>query len=221
MSTDQLAGVHLERIRHHAPVDEYDQYLQRWIDDPVYRRMLRHYRDQFVVRYPDIEAWFASPLFERVGHEWWNAGPPRSRRSLCHSARSYLHYLGLRGYVWFDWDWVLAIARHRIWELDERLGLTIHRDAEALFTDPDRATFASPGTTTGISTMCTLYVLCSITAVNSPRNPAVLDAALGSGRYDAHAWRRSPPASLLPADLPIAPALLPPSNMRCARSSPG
>jgi hypothetical protein len=138
MTADVLAWAHAERIRRHAPLEEYNEYLDRWIDDPVYRRMLRHYRDQLVLLYPDIEAWFAAPLFERVGHEWWNAGPPRSRRTLCHSARSYLHYLGLRGYVWFDWDWVLTIARHRIWELDERLGLTIHRDSEALVSEAVR-----------------------------------------------------------------------------------
>jgi integrase len=118
--------------RQHAPVKEYDAYLERWVDDPVYRRMLRHYRDEFVMNYPDVETWFAAPLFERVGHEWLRAGVPRARQTVCHRARSYLHYLGLRGYAWFDWDWLLAIARHRIWELDERLGLSIRQDADAL-----------------------------------------------------------------------------------------
>jgi hypothetical protein len=94
--------------------------------------MLRHYRDEFVTNYPDVETWFAAPLFERVGHEWLRAGVPRARQTVCHRARSYLHYLGLRGYAWFDWDWLLAIARHRIWELDERLGLSIRQDADAL-----------------------------------------------------------------------------------------
>ena len=28
------------RMRRHAPVAEYDAYLERWIDQPVYRRML-------------------------------------------------------------------------------------------------------------------------------------------------------------------------------------
>jgi hypothetical protein len=54
------------------------------------------------------------------------------QQTVCHRARSYIHYLALRGYIWLDWDWLLAIARHRIWELDERLGLSIHHDAEAL-----------------------------------------------------------------------------------------
>jgi integrase len=94
--------------------------------------MLRHYRDEFTTSYPEIEAWFAAPLFERVGHEWLRADVPRSQQTICHRARSYIHYLALRGYIWLDWEWLLAIARHRIWELDERLGLSIRQDAEAL-----------------------------------------------------------------------------------------
>ena len=121
-----------QRIRLHAPVDEYDRYLERCIDDPVYRRMLRHYRDEFTASDPDVEAWFSAPLFERVGHEWLRVDVPRSQQTVCHGARSYVHYLALRGYIWLDWEWLLAIVRHRIWELDERLGLSIHQDAEAL-----------------------------------------------------------------------------------------
>jgi integrase len=120
------------RIRVHAPIDEYNRYLDRWIDDPVYRRMLRHYRDEFITRYPEIEAWFAAPLFERVGHEWLRSDVPTSQQTICHRARSYIHYLALRGYIWLDWEWLLAIARHRIWEFDERLGLSIRQDAEAM-----------------------------------------------------------------------------------------
>lgn len=121
-----------ERIRMHAPVDEYNRYLERCTHDPVYRRMLRHYRDEFMASYPDIEEWFAAPLFERVGHEWLRADVPRAQQTICHRARSYVHYLALRGHIWLDWDWLLAIARHRIWELDERLGLSIHKDADDL-----------------------------------------------------------------------------------------
>jgi hypothetical protein len=132
MMTFALAERARERIRAHAPVDEYDMYLERCTDDPVYRRMLRHYRDEFIATYPDIEAWFAAPLFERVGHEWLRADVTRSQQTVCHRTRSYIHYLALRGYIWLDWDWLLAIARHRIWELDERLGLSIRQDAESL-----------------------------------------------------------------------------------------
>ena len=101
-----------ERIRTHAPIDEYNRYLDRGIDDPVYRRRLRHYRDEFIATYPDIEAWFAAPLFERVGHEWLRSDVPRSLQTICHRARSYIHYLALRGYIGLDWEWLLAIARH-------------------------------------------------------------------------------------------------------------
>jgi integrase len=132
VTTIALAAAVQDRVRQHAPIEEYDLYLERCNNDPVYRRMLRHYRDEFIASYPDIEDWFAAPLFERVGHRWLRADVPRSQQTICHRARSYVHYLALRGYIWLDWEWLLAIARHRIWELDERLGLTIRHDAEAL-----------------------------------------------------------------------------------------
>ena len=62
---------------------------------------------------------------------------PRARR-LGYQARSYLHYLGLNGYAWFDWEWLLAVARHRILELDERLGLTLRRDVDAFIQEAVR-----------------------------------------------------------------------------------
>src|ERR1043166_5488333 len=105
MTTVALADPARERLRLHAPIDEYNRYLDRWVDDPVYRRMLRHYRDEFIASYPDIEEWFAAPLFERVGHEWLRSDVPRSQQTICHRARSYLHYLALRGYIWLDWEW--------------------------------------------------------------------------------------------------------------------
>jgi hypothetical protein len=100
--------------------------------------MLRHYRDEFIGSYPDIEAWFDAPLFERVGHEWLRADVPRSKQTICHRARSYIHYVALRGYIWLDWEWLLAIARHRIWELDAQLGLSIRQDSEALVQEARR-----------------------------------------------------------------------------------
>ena len=54
MTDIALASRGRERVRRHAPIDEYNRYLDRWVDDPVYRRMLRHYRDEFIASYPDI-----------------------------------------------------------------------------------------------------------------------------------------------------------------------
>src|ERR1051326_1009385 len=65
MTTLALTEGARERIRVHAPIDEYDTYLERCTDDPVYRRMLRHYRDEFIATYPDVELWFAAHLFEK------------------------------------------------------------------------------------------------------------------------------------------------------------
>jgi len=137
VTTSGLAYIDLRGVRRHAPVAEYDAYLERWIDQPVYQRMLRHARDQFLAHYPDLEAWFAAPLLERVGRERRD-GVRFSHKTLGYQARSYLHYLGLRGYAWFDWEWLLAVARHRIWELDERLSLTLRCDVDALIQDAVR-----------------------------------------------------------------------------------
>jgi hypothetical protein len=133
----ELAHVGPERVRCHAPVEEYDAYLERWIDHPVYKRMLRHARDEFLAHYPDLETWFAAPLLERVGRERRD-GVRSSYTTPGYQARSYLHYLGLNGYAWFDWEWLLAVARHRIWELDERLGLTLRRDVDAFIQEAVR-----------------------------------------------------------------------------------
>jgi len=130
------------RMRRHAPVAEYDAYLERWIDQPVYRRMLRHARDEFLAQYPDLEMWFAAPLLERVGRERRD-GVRSSCKTLGYQARSYLHYLGLNGYAWFDWEWLLAVARHRIWELDARLGLTLRRDVDAFIQEAVRLGYSS------------------------------------------------------------------------------
>jgi hypothetical protein len=117
--TTNVALAQPQRIRRHAPIDEYDHYVERYVEAPVYRRMLRHYRDEFVANYPDVEQWFAASLFERVGREWSRDAKAHSQRTVCDRARSYVHYLALRGYIWLDWEWLLAINRHRIWELDE------------------------------------------------------------------------------------------------------
>jgi hypothetical protein len=138
----ELAPVGPERGRRHAPVAEYDAYLERWIEHPVYQRMLRHARDEFLAPYPDLETWFAAPLLERVGRERRD-GVRSSCKTVGYQARSYLHYLGLNGYAWFDWEWLLAVARHRIWELDERLCFTLRHDVNAFIQEAVRLGYSS------------------------------------------------------------------------------
>ena len=71
------------------------------------------------------------------------SGVRSSCKTLGYQARSYLHYLGLSGYAWFDWEWLLAVARHRIWELDARLGLTLRHDVDALIQEAMRLGYSS------------------------------------------------------------------------------
>ncbi len=35
----------------------------------------------------------------------------------------YLLFLGFRGYAQFDWEWIIAMPRLRIWAMMEELGL--------------------------------------------------------------------------------------------------
>ena len=138
MTNIALAPSASQRIRCHAPIDEYDQYVERCFESSVYRLVLRDYRNKFVGDYPLIEAWFAAPLSERVGRRRSRDDTAGSPRTVCYRARSYVHYLALRGYIWLDWEWLLAINRHRLSELDERLSLSIRRDAEAIVQDATR-----------------------------------------------------------------------------------
>ncbi len=97
-------------VRRHAPEEEYAEFRR---SQPAIRGATPGFlydRRKFVRRYPDLEDWFAAPLPERVGRlhgEPW--GKPSFPAS--YFARSYLFYLAMRRYAWFDWEWLLAV-RH-------------------------------------------------------------------------------------------------------------
>jgi hypothetical protein len=65
-------------------------------------------RRRFVRLYPNLEAWFAAPLAERVG---WTT-PPAGIGYGVVRARPYLTFLAYGGYARFDWPWILAINHH-------------------------------------------------------------------------------------------------------------
>jgi len=160
-------------MRRHAPVAEYDAYLERWIDDPVYQRMLRHARDEFLAHYPDLETWFAAPLLERVG---------RQRRDGVRSSCKTLGYLGLglNGYAWFDWEWLLAVARHRIWEFDARLRLTLRRDVDAFIQEAVRLGYVRSSSRQSIFWAVSRIVLHAgdprVAAINETQVDALVEA---------------------------------------------
>ncbi len=96
----------------HATPDEYAAFLQRY--GPSYRARLLHSYHQFVQRYPYLQEWFHSSLVERVGRLY---GETRNQLSYPESfhARPYLFFLVVRGKIWFDWEWLLAIERLEFW----------------------------------------------------------------------------------------------------------
>ncbi len=89
-------------LEHHGSLGSQYYYLQ--------------IRREFVEAYPDLQAWFAAPLAERVGrlrHQ------PRSHffGRVSYRARPYLYFLALHGYVTFDWEWLMSVPTIHIWEL--------------------------------------------------------------------------------------------------------
>ena len=83
------------RVRH-ASLDEYDAFLRRHYDHPDTRRSHRLFYAHFVQAYPDLRAWFAAPLLERVGH-MHGTGPRDYANRVSYQARVYLTFLALRG----------------------------------------------------------------------------------------------------------------------------
>jgi len=95
------------RVRH-APLGEYDAFLRRHYDHPDTRRSHRLFYAHFVQAYPDLQAWFAAPLLERVGH-LHGTEPREYVNQASYQARVYLTFLALRGYATFDWEWLIAL----------------------------------------------------------------------------------------------------------------
>jgi len=86
---------------------EYTRFIAQQAINPQYHlRKIRFYRS-FLEQWPQLSAWFAAPLAERVGR---TRGEDSRHPSFATSylARSYLVFLGLRGYARFDYPWLLG-----------------------------------------------------------------------------------------------------------------
>jgi hypothetical protein len=117
--------------RHHTSADEYGAYLKERIQagqirDGFGRQCLQR-RQRFVRAYPDLEVWFKAPLAERVGR---HRGEHQNGIATAGGGRPYLMFLALRGYVWFDWEWLLAMPSLYAWCLLE--GTPLARSVAAM-----------------------------------------------------------------------------------------
>lgn len=131
------------RRRRHCPDAEWMAYVEGQGGNRQYRLMKLRFRRQFIDRWPRLADWFAAPLVERVGRlrgeSFHHPSYPVSFR-----ARSYLIYLGLRGYVTFDYPWLFAPGQLPIVEPAAGLGIDLGakelvEDAIALGFDPNSA----------------------------------------------------------------------------------
>lgn len=113
MMAAALLPAHVDSGRRHASENEYAEFLRARSTPNTVVQMLRR-RRRFVRAYPDLEAWFAAPLAERVGRLYGEDDRHPSFPALC-DARSYLTFLALRGDAWFDWPWLLAMPSLYLW----------------------------------------------------------------------------------------------------------
>lgn len=97
---------------------------------------------RFMRRWPDLQAWFAEPLAIRVG-----SVPAREQygldAQLSHIARPYLLFLGLSGFVQFDYPWLLASSPLFVPEVAAQMGIDL--GIGALRADAQRLGFGKLG----------------------------------------------------------------------------
>ena len=98
----------------HASAEAWETFVRSYTPDKQYRWELLRSRAHLVASYPDLGAWFAAPLIERVGRPC-GASPPSSVRDAAsyasYRARLYFVFLNVEGDMRFDWDWLIAVAQ--------------------------------------------------------------------------------------------------------------
>ncbi len=102
-----------EQLRRHASLEEYRAFLSRRNTTGTVGEFSKRYL-RFVRLYPDLEMWFAAPLPERVGRLYGESREQTSYR-ISNQGRPYLSFLAVRGYAWFDWEWLVSSPGLYIW----------------------------------------------------------------------------------------------------------
>jgi len=125
MNQPALDAPLLPRPPRHISAEEYEAFVHSYYQDEMCAQHFILARRQFVERYPDLAEWMRAPLIERIGRLVIE-GTEQFVEPISYRARSYLFYLALRGCLYFDWEWLIAVARLNIWNLFRFLGVEIN-----------------------------------------------------------------------------------------------
>jgi integrase len=134
-------GAPVPGIPCHCPEAEYADLIRRQPLSAAWRQkhLNRHLR--FVRAYPDLAAWPAQPLRQRLG---WRGPEGQERRTgpgegidmtacwVNFNARHYLTYLALTGRLRLDWGWLLGIGVLKPWLVADQIGLPLSGQAAGL-----------------------------------------------------------------------------------------
>ncbi len=118
MTLHPLHHWHSDPSWQHPNPGVYEEFVQSYTDKRFRHWALLRYHRKFVAQYPNLLDWFAADLSERVGRLPYE-GPSQMTNAISYNARFYLVFLAWRGYVRFDWDWLLAVRHLRFNELDQ------------------------------------------------------------------------------------------------------
>ncbi len=110
----------------HASEAEYTAFVERHYLKEDTRSLYRKSRALFVHTYPDLAEWFAAPLEVRVGRRHGMAQREYIHQA-SYEARQYLFYLAMRGYITFDWEWLIALPKIHLHHMLVETGLTAGR----------------------------------------------------------------------------------------------
>ena len=137
--------------RRHCPESEYLAYVRGQDIHPGYRNQkIRCFR-VFKAAWPKMAGWFTAPLVERIGRL-----PDQTQKTASHpisfNARPYLLFLGLRGYLTFDYAWMFGAEQIRVHDAATALGIDLGtgeliEEAVALGYNPNSARQAMRWTT--------------------------------------------------------------------------
>jgi integrase len=128
-------------VPRHCPEAEYADLVRRQPLSPAWRSKHLNWHLRFVRAYPDLTAWAAQPLRQRLG---WRGPESQGRRrgpdaefdtAACwtnFNARHYLTYLALTGRLRLDWGWLLGIGVLKPWLVADQIGLPLSSQAASL-----------------------------------------------------------------------------------------